>query len=127
VCKFIKRRQKKKLSESQTQKKEEGGEEGKQSKKMSPECGVIPTRLGDISVGYECTWLVGWLGAVNRARGVCFFFRVCVDRSDVLFDLSAADHRRLCTYRKVRGTNQMLIYVDPSSTTTRCGLRVHEP
>ncbi len=76
---------------------------------MSPKCRVIPTHLGDISVGYECTWLVGWLCGEPRTGGVCFFFRVCVDRSDVLFDLSAADHRRLCTYRKVRGTNQMLI------------------
>lgn len=43
-------------------------------------------------------WLAGWLAgvcvcAVNSARGVRI--RVCEDRSDVLFDLSAADHRRL--------------------------------
>jgi hypothetical protein len=38
--------------------------------------------------------LVGWVwvGAVHRARGVRFW--VCEDRSDVLFDLSAADDRR---------------------------------
>jgi hypothetical protein len=81
---------------------EERGEERKSSQRL-----VSFFLVSVISLCYKCAWLVGWLGAVNRARGVCI--RLCEDRSDVLFDLSAADHRRLYQSRKVRGTNQMLI------------------
>jgi hypothetical protein len=50
---------------------------------------------------FSVGWLDGWSvnvccgGAVSRARGGVLRIRVCEDRSDVLFDLSAADHRRL--------------------------------
>ncbi|KAI0003003.1 hypothetical protein BJV74DRAFT_814816, partial [Russula compacta] len=55
---------------------------------------------------------VGWLdGAVNRARGVRF--RACEDRSDVLFDLSAAEDRRLFTPESARDQSEAYLMLMP--------------
>jgi hypothetical protein len=91
------RKKKLKLSESQRERGEGGGKK-RENKGDFPQSVVsfLLVSVIYLLVGYNCAWLVGWLAgvcAVNRARGVRI--RVCEDRSDVLFDLSAADHRRL--------------------------------
>jgi len=50
------------------------------------------------------------MGAVHRARGVRF--RVCEDRSDVLFGLSAAEDRRLLGAGNCAGPIRCLSDVD---------------
>lgn len=58
------------------------------------------------AVGYKCARLVGWL------VGCGVWIRVCEDRSDVLFDLSAADHRRLYRAGKCAGPIRCLSDAD---------------
>lgn len=82
-------------------------------------CSFWDTRRAQLRV-----W-VGWLdGAVNRARGVRF--RACEHRSDVLFDLSAAEDRRLFTPESARDQSEAYLMLMPFffSTTARCCLRV---
>src|SRR5712675_881188 len=59
-----------------------------------------------------CIWMDGHkgAGAVNRARGDRF--RACEDRSDVLFDLSAAEDRRLYTAGNCAGPIRCLSDAD---------------
>jgi hypothetical protein len=54
---------------------------------------VLGNPSGTVAIWSVDGFVLGAVGAVHRARGVRF--RECEDRSDVLFDLSAADDRRL--------------------------------
>jgi len=84
------------------------GKEGKHNKEIL-KVSYRSFLSGTSVLGWLVGWLVlnldcGWVCAVNRAQqqgGVCI--RVCEDRSDVLFDLSAADHRRLYLAGKCAG------------------------
>jgi len=95
---------------------------GKQTKqnKLSPStCPArfrkVPVSRGVVRLASELVGLVGLdghkgVGAVNRARGDRF--RVCEDRSDVLFDLSAAEDRRLYTAGNCAGPIRCLSDAD---------------
>ena len=60
----------------------------KKQNKESPTSRLAPTRFSLSTVGR-----LGWCGEPRTRGPVCF--RVCEDRSDVLFELSAAEDRRL--------------------------------
>jgi hypothetical protein len=88
-------------------------------------CRVVPAHFG-IPVGDSSKRTFGWMTVRCTARGVSALGRA-KDRSDVLFDLSAADGRRLYSPESARDQSDAYLMLMASFNKSKLAASAYAP